>query len=137
MKYLLGFVLLFLVACQPKTFEETSDLQYFPSDYSLVVKTHSETLALFLESKVASSYPFVPIGSVKPLSELALSFLTTPTMVDLGLYEEGKGTLTFLALERPQFKKLHLNNSFTRESPCLRVLKKKIRLCIGRPWVKK
>ena len=105
MKYLLGFVLLFLVACQPKTFEETSDLQYFPSDYSLVVKTHSETLALFLESKVASSYPFVPIGSVKPLSELALSFLTTPTMVDLGLYEEGKGTLTFLALAETSVQK--------------------------------
>ena len=105
MKYLLGFVLLFLVACQPKTLEETSDLQYFPSDYSLVVKTHSETLALFLESKVASSYPFVPIGSVKPLSELALSFLTTPTMVDLGLYEEGKGTLTFLALAETSVQK--------------------------------
>ena len=98
MKYLLGFVLLFLVACQPKTLEETSDLQYFPSDYSLVAKTHSETLAAFLESKVAKSYPFVRIASVKPLSELAISLLTTPANIDLGFYEEGKGKLTFLAL---------------------------------------
>ena len=105
MKYLLGFVLLFLVACQPKTLEETSDLQYFPSDYSLVVKTHSETLALFLDSEVASSYPFVTIAPVKQLSELALSFLTSPTIVDLGLYEEGKGTLTFLALAETSVQK--------------------------------
>ena len=105
MKYLLGFVLLFLVACQPKTLEETSDLQYFPSDYSLVVKTHSETLTLFLESEVASSYPFIRLAHVKPLSELALSFLTTPATVDLGLYEEGKGTLTFLALAETSVQK--------------------------------
>jgi len=105
MKYLLGFVLLFLVACQPKTLEETSDLQYFPSDYSLVVKTHSETFALFLDSEVASSYPFVTIAPVKQLSELALSFLTSPTIVDLGLYEEGKGTLTFLALAETSVQK--------------------------------
>jgi hypothetical protein len=105
MKYLLGFALLFLVACQPKTLEETSDLQYFPSDYSLVVKTNSETLALFLDSEVASSYPFVSIGPVKQLSELALSFLTTPRMVNLGLYEEGKGTLTFLALAEASVQK--------------------------------
>ena len=105
MKYLLGFALLFLVACQPKTLEETSDLQYFPSDYSLVVKTHSETLALFLDSEVASSYPFVTIAQVKQLSELALSFITSPTIVDLGLYEEGKGTLTFLALAETSVQK--------------------------------
>ena len=105
MKYLLGFALLFLVACQPKTLEETSDLQYFPSDYSLVVKTHSETLALFLDSEVASSYPFVTIAPVKQLSELALSFLTTPTIIDLGLYEEGKGALTFLALAETPVQK--------------------------------
>ena len=105
MKYLLGFALLFLVACQPKTLEETSDLQYFPSDYSLVVKTHSETLALFLDSEVASSYPFVTLAPVKQLSELALSFLTSSTIVDLGLYEEGKGTLTFLALAETSVQK--------------------------------
>lgn len=105
MKYLLGFVLLFIVACQPKTLEETSDLQYFPSDYSLVSRTHSETLAAFLESKVAKSYPFVPIASVKPLSELAISFLTTPATIDLGFYEEGKGTLTFLALAETSVQK--------------------------------
>ena len=105
MKYLLGFVLLFIVACQPKTLEETSDLQYFPSDYSLVAKTHSETLAAFLESKVASSYPFIHTDRLKPLSELALSFLTTPRVVDLGLYEEGKGTLTFLALAETSVQK--------------------------------
>lgn len=106
MKYLLGFVLLFIVACQPKTLEETSDLQYFPSDYSLVAKTHSETLAAFLESKVASSYPFIHTDRLKPLSELALSFLTTPRVVDLGLYEEGKGTLTFLALAETSVQKV-------------------------------
>ena len=105
MKYLLGFVLLFLVACQPKTLEETSDLQYFPSDYSLVVKTNSKILTLFLNSEVASSYPFVDIAPVKKLSELAFSFLTIPTIIDLGLYEEGKGTLTFLALAETSIQK--------------------------------
>ena len=105
MKYLLGFVLLFLVACQPKTLEETSDLQYFPSDYSLVVKASSENLDRFLESEVASSYPFIAVAPIKKLSELVLSFLTTPKIVDLGLYEEGKGNLTFLALAETSIQK--------------------------------
>ena len=114
MKYLLGFVLLGLVACQSKTLEEASDLQYFPSDYSLVIKADSETLDRFLKSEMTNNYPSFSFEEVKKLAELAFSFLTAPVTVNLGLYEEGKGSLTFLALSETSVQKA-VSEQFTYE----------------------
>ena len=61
----LGFVLLGLVACQSKTLEEASDLQYFPSDYSLVIKADSETLDRFFKSEMTNNYPSFSFEEVK------------------------------------------------------------------------
>jgi hypothetical protein len=74
---------------------------------------------------------------VKQLSELALSFLTTPTMVDLGLYEEGKGALTFLALAETSVQKAASEQFIYEGVTVFKGFEKDNEVCIGQPWVKK
>lgn len=98
MKYLLGFALLFLFACEPTTTQQESELRYFPSNYSFIIKAPGDRIYDWITSDALAAYKEFKLAPIKELLNQSIKPLGLNGLIHFGVYEEGKGNLTYLAL---------------------------------------